>query len=121
MSSVFVNRLKQGMRLQTDPAVIYGITKGDGAGARLAASELSADTPYNTYLIGPAARARLPIPGRASIEAALNPDFRGPCVLRRQDAGPGRWAMSLPRRWTSITPTLPPIVGWRQNAPTNKI
>ena len=52
VASVFVNRLRQGMRLQTDPAVIYGITKGEGPlGRGLRASELATVTPYNTYAI----------------------------------------------------------------------
>jgi UPF0755 protein len=75
VASVFVNRLQRGMRLQTDPTVIYGITKGEGTlGRGLRASELAAATPYNTY-----AREGLPPtpianPGRASIEAAANPE-----------------------------------------------
>ncbi|WP_373050530.1 endolytic transglycosylase MltG [Thalassovita aquimarina] len=74
VASVFVNRLKQGMRLQTDPAVIYGITKGQGVlGRGLRQSELRRETPWNTYVIAGLPPTPIANPGRASIEAALNP------------------------------------------------
>ncbi|WP_112309039.1 endolytic transglycosylase MltG [Pseudogemmobacter bohemicus] len=74
VASVFVNRLRQGMRLQTDPTVIYGITKGEGVlGRGLRQSELRRATPYNTYVIGGLPPTPIANPGRASIEAALHP------------------------------------------------
>ncbi|KMK67717.1 endolytic transglycosylase MltG [Puniceibacterium sp. IMCC21224] len=74
VASVFVNRLNQGMRLQTDPTVIYGITKGEGVlGRGLRQSELRGATPYNTYVIAGLPPTPIANPGRASIEAALNP------------------------------------------------
>jgi len=75
VASVFVNRLNQGMRLQTDPTVIYGITKGQGAlGRGLRQSELRSETPYNTYVIDALPPTPIANPGQAAIEAALNPD-----------------------------------------------
>lgn len=75
VASVFVNRLRQGMRLQTDPTVIYGITKGEGVlGRGLRQSELRRETPYNTYVIDGLPPGPIANPGRAAIEAALNPD-----------------------------------------------
>jgi UPF0755 protein len=75
VSSVFLNRLAQGMRLQTDPTVIYGITKGEGAlGRGLRQSELRRETPYNTYVIDGLPPTPIANPGRLSIEAALNPE-----------------------------------------------
>ncbi|MFN3936636.1 MAG: endolytic transglycosylase MltG [Gemmobacter sp.] len=75
VASVFVNRLRQGMRLQTDPTVIYGVTRGQGVlGRGLRQSELRAATPWNTYVIDGLPPTPIANPGRASIEAALNPD-----------------------------------------------
>lgn len=77
VASVFVNRLNRGMRLQTDPTVIYGITKGgQGAlGRGLRQSELRSDTPWNTYVIdGLPPTPPIANPGLEAIEAALNPD-----------------------------------------------
>ena len=75
VASVFVNRLNDGMRLQTDPTVIYGITKGEGVlGRGLRRSELDRETPWNTYTNTGLPPTPIANPGRASIEAALNPD-----------------------------------------------
>jgi peptidoglycan lytic transglycosylase G len=74
IASVFVNRLKLGMKLQSDPTIIYGITKGYPLGRRILQSEIDRPTPFNTYAI--AGLPPLPIcnPGKDSIEAVLNPD-----------------------------------------------
>lgn len=75
VASVFVNRLNRGMRLETDPTVIYGITKGEGPlGRGIRQSELDAETPYNTYRIEGLPPGPIANPGRAAIEAAANPD-----------------------------------------------
>ncbi len=75
VASVFVNRLRKGMRLQTDPAVIYGVTQGRGVlGRGLRQSELRAETPYNTYVIAGLPPTPIANPGKAAIEAALHPD-----------------------------------------------
>ncbi|WP_138935062.1 endolytic transglycosylase MltG [Roseovarius arcticus] len=74
VASVFENRLKRGMRLQTDPTVIYGITEGKGVlGRGLRASELRAATAWNTYVIEGLPPTPIANPGRASIEAAVDP------------------------------------------------
>ena len=75
VASVFVNRLNRGMRLQTDPTVIYGITRGEGVlGRGLRQSELRGETPWNTYVISGLPPTPIANPGQAAIEAALNPD-----------------------------------------------
>ncbi|MFX0542636.1 endolytic transglycosylase MltG [Roseovarius sp. S4756] len=74
VASVFENRLKRGMRLQTDPTVIYGITEGKGVlGRGLRASELRAATPWNTYVIEGLPPTPIANPGEASIMAAVDP------------------------------------------------
>ena len=75
VASVFVNRLNQGMRLQTDPTVIYGVTEGRGTlGRGLRQSELRRETPWNTYVIAGLPLTPIANPGLASLEAAVNPD-----------------------------------------------
>jgi len=74
VASIFVNRLEKGMKLQTDPAVIYGITKGQGVlGRGLRQSELRKATPYNTYVIAALPPTPIAMPGLASLQAALHP------------------------------------------------
>ncbi|MBY0351355.1 endolytic transglycosylase MltG [Tabrizicola sp.] len=75
VASVFVNRMRKGMRLQTDPTVIYGITKGEGVlGRGLRQSELRRETPYNTYVIAGLPPTPIANPGAEAIKAAVNPD-----------------------------------------------
>jgi len=74
VASVFVNRLRDGMRLETDPTVIYGITQGREVLERgLRRSELQKKTPWNTYQISGLPKTPIANPGKAAIEAALNP------------------------------------------------
>lgn len=74
VASVFVNRLRQGMRLQTDPTVIYGLTEGRGVlGRGIRQSELRKETPYNTYVIDGLPPTPIANPGEESFRAAVNP------------------------------------------------
>ena len=71
IASVFINRLRIGMRLQSDPTVIYGLgTSFDG---NLRKRDLEADTPYNTYTREGLPPTPIALPGQASLEAAVNP------------------------------------------------
>ena len=75
VASVFVNRLEKGMKLQTDPTVIYGVTKGQGVlGRGLRRSELRRATPWNTYVIDGLPPTPIANPGLASLEAAVAPE-----------------------------------------------
>lgn len=71
IASVFVNRLRLGMRLQTDPTVIFGL--GEAFDGNLRKSDLQRDGPYNTYTRGGLPPTPIALPGLASLSAALNP------------------------------------------------
>lgn len=74
VAAVFANRLKQKMKLQSDPTIVYGLVFGKGAlGHPLTKSEIAQPTPYNTYVIDGLPPGPIANPGRASIEAAANP------------------------------------------------
>jgi hypothetical protein len=101
VAAVFVNRLRQGMRLQTDPTVIYGL--GENFDGNLRKSDLLADTPYNTYLRpGSAAdpdRDARPCVAAGGIASGAQ---RCPCI-----SSPGAMAAASFRvRWPNITRPL---------------
>ncbi|MDQ7775492.1 endolytic transglycosylase MltG [Paracoccus aminovorans] len=109
VASVFVNRMRQGMRLETDPTVIYGITKGEGVLDRgIRGSELRRRTPYNTYQIEGLPPTPIANPGRASIEAALNPEATDYLFFVADGSGGHAFARTLEehnqnvKRWREI-------------------
>lgn len=73
IAAVFVNRMRKGMRLESDPTIIYGLTQGEPLGRGLRQSELRGQTPYNTYVINGLPPTPIGNPGRASLEAVLHP------------------------------------------------
>jgi UPF0755 protein len=74
VAAVFVNRLKQRMKLQSDPTIIYGLVGGKGTlGRPILRSEIEQPTPYNTYVIEGLPPGPIANPGRAALEAVANP------------------------------------------------
>ncbi len=73
VAGLYSNRLRQGMMLQADPTIIYPITKGKPLGRRIRQSEIAAINDYNTYSMVGLPRGPITNPGKASIEAVLNP------------------------------------------------
>ena len=74
VAAVFVNRLKQKMKLQSDPTIVYGLVFGKGSlGRPISKADIQSQTPYNTYVIEGLPPGPISNPGRASIEAAANP------------------------------------------------
>lgn len=74
VAAVFANRLKQKMKLQSDPTIIYGLVGGKGTlGRPIKRSEIMQASPYNTYVIEGLPPGPIANPGRASLEAAANP------------------------------------------------
>ncbi|WP_371132668.1 endolytic transglycosylase MltG [Phenylobacterium sp.] len=73
VAAVFVNRLKSGMRLESDPTIIYGISRGKPLGRGIRLSELTSPSPYNTYMIDGLPPTAIANPGRAAIAAVLDP------------------------------------------------
>ena len=73
VAAVFINRLQKGMKLESDPTIIYGLTRGRPLGHGIRVSERASQTPYNTYVIQGLPPTPIGNPGRASLAAALDP------------------------------------------------
>lgn len=104
VASVFVNRLNQGMRLQTDPTVIYGITKGKSVlGRGLRQSELRRRTRWNTYTIDGLPPTPIANPGLASLEAAVAPDETEFVFFVADGSGGHAFAVTLEEHNRNVT------------------
>jgi UPF0755 protein len=73
VAAIFSNRLRAGMRLESDPTIVYGITKGRPLGRGIRLSELQRQTPWNTYLIDGLPPTPIANPGAEALAAVLNP------------------------------------------------
>lgn len=92
IAGVFVERLRRGMRLQTDPTVIYGL--GEKFDGNLRRADLERDGPYNTYTRAGLPPTPIALPGAASLRAAVQPEVRGELFFVATGAGDGRHAFS---------------------------
>jgi len=98
VAGVFVNRLRIGMRLQTDPSVAYGIEQAQGGapmGRLLTRGDLQRDTPFNTYTRAGLTPTPICNPGRKAIEAALNPATTNALYFVATGIGGHRFAATL--------------------------
>ena len=92
IAGVFVERLRRGMRLQTDPTVIYGL--GEKFDGNLRRADLERDTPYNTYTRAGLPPTPIALPGAGAIEAAVRPDERGELFFVATGRGDGAHVFS---------------------------
>ena len=93
ISAVFHNRLKMGMRLQTDPTVIYGL--GDTFDGNLRRIDLRTDTPYNTYTRNGLPPTPIAMPGKAALLAAMQPANSSAIYFVAKGDGTSHFSQSL--------------------------
>jgi UPF0755 protein len=93
IAAVFINRLRKGMLLQTDPTVIYGL--GDNFDGNLRKRDLLADTSYNTYTRAGLPPTPIALPGLASIQAALHPALTDALYFVARGNGSSQFSNSL--------------------------
>jgi UPF0755 protein len=87
VAGLYSNRVRQGIMLQADPTIIYPITRGRPLGRRIRQSEISAVNDYNTYSMVGMPKGPITNPGRASIEAVLNPAETGALFMVADGSG----------------------------------
>lgn len=104
VSSVFVNRLRLGMRLQTDPSVIYGL--GNNYNGTLRRRDLQTDSPWNTYTRGGLPPTPIAMPGLASLRAALNPAASPMLYFVARGDGSSHFSQSLDEHNAAVTKYL---------------
>ena len=95
VGAVYTNRLKRGMPLQADPTFLYPITQGKPLGRTIFKSDLNRDTPYNTYIHNGLPPGPITNPGKASIEAALDPAPSNAIYFVAQGDGSSAFAETL--------------------------
>ena len=108
VARVFLNRLEKKMRLQSDPTIIYGLVGGKGSlGRSLTRSDIESQTPYNTYVIPALPPAPIGNPGRAALEAVINPSQTKELYFVADGTGGHVFAETLEQHQRNV-------VRWRQ-------
>lgn len=102
VAGLYSNRVKQGMPLQADPTIIYPITKGKPLGRRIRQSEIRAVNGYNTYTMVGLPQGPITNPGRASIEAVLNPAKTGALFMVADGTGGHAFAETLAEHQANV-------------------
>ena len=108
VAGLYSNRLRQGIMLQADPTIIYPITRGKPLGRRILQSEIQAINDYNTYSMIGLPKGPITNPGKASIEAVLNPAKTDALYMVADGTGGHQFATTLPQhnanveRWFAI-------------------
>ena len=124
VAAVFSNRLRTGMRLESDPTIVYGITQGRPLGRGIRRSELDRQTPWNTYQIDGLPPTPIANPGRDALAAVLNPPRSGDLFFVADGTGGHAFAATYDQhlrnvaRWRAIErekaglppQSLPPVV-----------
>jgi UPF0755 protein len=125
IASVFINRLNKGMRLQSDPTIIYGIVGGKGRLDRpLTRTDIETFTPYNTYRINGLPPGPIANPGREAIEAVLNPTPTEHLYFVADGTGGHAFAATLEehnrnvRKWREIAGNAAAAAAAEAEAPT---
>jgi UPF0755 protein len=103
VGAVYTNRLKRGMPLQADPTFLYPITKGKPLGRVIYKSDLNRDTPYNTYIHSGLPPGPITNPGKASIQAALDPAESNAVFFVAQGDGSSAFAETLQQHEANVT------------------
>jgi UPF0755 protein len=117
VAAVFINRLKQRMRLQSDPTIIYGLVGGKGTlGRPILKNEIEQPTPYNTYMIDGLPPGPIANPGRAALEAAANPARTKELYFVADGAGGHVFAETLDQHQRNVA-KLRSIEQSRESAP----
>ncbi len=104
VAAVFINRLRQGIRLQSDPTIIYGIFGGEGkpSDRPIYRSDIDTPTAYNTYTIDGIPPGPIAIPGRASLEAVANPARTEDLFFVADGTGGHVFARTLPEHNANV-------------------
>jgi peptidoglycan lytic transglycosylase G len=103
VAAVFINRLKQRMKLQSDPTIIYGLVGGKGTlGRPIMRNEILQPTPYNTYVIDGLPPGPIANPGRASIESAGNPSRTKELYFVADGSGGHAFSETLAQHQTNV-------------------